>query len=316
MAQLKNKVQNALDESRILILGIQVLIGFQLRAVFETKFDQLPFISQQLGVATLGLLLLGLGLLLWPATYHRIVEDGNDTEELHRFTTTVMGVALLPFALGFGMDMYVVVSQMGLALAISLGMAATTVALFLWQGLEWMHKKIGKDRREVMKNKTLSSEEKPTDIDHKIRHVLTEARMVLPGAQALLGFQFITMLMENFDALPETAKYIHLGCLVSTTLSIILLMTPAAYHRVVEGGEETEYFHQFASRFLLAAMVPLAWSVCGDFFVVLWKVTENVVLSATIASLMLVAFYSFWFGYTVYRREHRRTSRRQGLSQA
>ena len=35
MAQIKNKVQNALDEVRILILGSQVLLGFQFQAVFQ-----------------------------------------------------------------------------------------------------------------------------------------------------------------------------------------------------------------------------------------------------------------------------------------
>jgi hypothetical protein len=31
-----------------------------------------------------------------------------------------------------------------------------------------------------------------TDVHDKIRHALTEARVVLPGAQALLGFQLAT----------------------------------------------------------------------------------------------------------------------------
>lgn len=305
MASLRNRIQNALDESRILILGVQVLIGFQLRAVFEEKFTQLPSPSQQLAVITLGILLLGLALLLWPAAYHRIVEAGNDTERLHRFTSSVMSAALLPFALGFGANIYVAVSSFGMAIALTLSIAVTVVALFLWEGIERIHKTSVESRKANMKTETAPHTSIPTDIDHKIRHVLTEARMVLPGAQALLGFQFITMLMAHFDRLPTPAKYIHLGCLLSTTLSTILLMTPAAYHRVVEEGEETEYFHRFSSRMLLAAMVPLAWSVCGDFLVVLWKVTGKLGLSIAVSFLMLLLFYGLWFGYTLYRRGHR-----------
>lgn len=41
MARLKDKVQNALDEARLLILGTQVLLGFQYRAAFERGFDKL-----------------------------------------------------------------------------------------------------------------------------------------------------------------------------------------------------------------------------------------------------------------------------------
>lgn len=35
-----------------------------------------------------------------------------------------------------------------------------------------------------------------------MEEVLTECRMVLPGAQALLGFQLAIVLMEAFDRLP------------------------------------------------------------------------------------------------------------------
>jgi hypothetical protein len=305
MAQIRNRVQNALDESRILILGIQVLIGFQLRAVFEKKFSDLPYVAQQLGVVALGILLVGLILLLWPASYHRIVEKGNDTEEIHRFTTRVMGLAVLPFAIGIGLDLFLALTPLGSTVAIGCSIAATATALFFWQGLEWIHRRSGKDQHAVMKSKTPAHEQRPTDIDHKIRHVLTETRMVLPGAQALLGFQFITMLMEGFDELPPAMRYLHVACLLSTTLSIILLMTPAAYHRVVEEGEETEYFHRFASRMLLAAMVPLAWSVCGDFAVVIWKVGGNPAIAIGVSGVLLLLFYGLWFGYTLYRRGHR-----------
>jgi Family of unknown function (DUF6328) len=79
-------------------------------------------------------------------------------------------------------------------------------------------------------------------------------------------------------------------------------MTPAAYHRIVERGEETEHFHRFASRVLLAAMIPLALGITADFYIVMRKVTESAALSAIVAALLLIAFYGLWFGYTLYRR--------------
>ena len=47
-----------------------------------------------------------------------------------------------------------------------------------------------------------------------------------------------------------------------------LLMTPAAYHREVEHGEDTARFHRVASRFVLIAPIPLAFALAGEFFVV------------------------------------------------
>jgi len=47
MAKLKDKIQNALDEGRMLVLGSQVLLGFQFRSAFEPGFEKLPASSQR-----------------------------------------------------------------------------------------------------------------------------------------------------------------------------------------------------------------------------------------------------------------------------
>jgi len=83
-------------------------------------------------------------------------------------------------------------------------------------------------------------------LNNKIKHVLTEARMVLPGAQALLGFQIVTMVLDDFDRLPESSKQVHLISLLATALSTVLLV---AYHRIVEQGANTEAFHRLAGRY-------------------------------------------------------------------
>lgn len=306
MAKLRDKIQNALDEARMLVLGSQVLLGLEFRSAFEQGFEKLPTSSHYLKMVALTLMLVTIGLLLTPGAHHRIVEDGEDTERQHNFTTAVMDWALLPFALSIGIDFYVAVSHtVGYAWGVGAGVAASLFALFFWYGLEFMSKP--KRRPEIEKEREMSKQKEEqdsrTELSDKIKHVLTEARVVLPGAQALLGFQFITVLMETFDKLPQSSKYVHLLSLSLVAVSIILLMTPAAYHRIVEDGEETEHFHRFASRMLLAAMVPLALGMCGEFFVVMRSVMVSSTFAIIAAALMLVFFYSLWFGYTLYRRK-------------
>ncbi|HEX8089506.1 MAG TPA: DUF6328 family protein, partial [Blastocatellia bacterium] len=179
-------------------------------------------------------------------------------------------------------------------------------------GLEALHKmKYGPEIREVkeMANQKQGLESGGAKLKDKIRHVLTEARTVLPGAQALLGFQFATILMEGFEKLPESSKYVHMASLVMVALAIVLLMTPAAYHRLVEQGEETERFHRFSGRLLLASMVPLALGMCGDLFVVIRKVSESIAFALSCALAMALFFYGLWFGYTAYRRVRVRRER-------
>ena len=303
MAKQSDKVQNALDEARILILGSQVLFGFQFRSVFEPLFEKLPHHTQYLKLAGLILMTSAVGLLMLPGAYHRIVEEGEDTQELHRVTTKVAELALMPFAVGLGVDIFVACERlMSLSVAIACGGVSTLVAIFFWYGLEMIQK--SKYAPEIKEKRKMDKDQQSggTKLTDKIKHVLTEARVVLPGAQTVLGFQFILFLMETFEKLPESSKYIHLASLSMVALSIILLMTPAAYHRIVEQGEETEHFHRFASRVLIAAMIPFALGLSGDIFIVVRKVTESAALAAAFSLIQLACFYGLWFGFTAYRR--------------
>jgi Family of unknown function (DUF6328) len=149
-----------------------------------------------------------------------------------------------------------------------------------------------------------------SELDEQIRHALTEIRMVLPGAQALLGFQFITLVLQDFEKLPESMKQLHLASLGLMTLAVILLMTPAAYHRVVEKGENTEHFLDFCGLMLLISLVPLAAGIAGDFYVVIFKVSSSF-STAAYATLPVVLFvYGLWFAYPWYRRRSGKPTRR------
>jgi magnesium-transporting ATPase (P-type) len=312
MAKLKDKIKTALDEGRMLILGSQVLLGFQYRSFFEPLFEKLPVSSQYLKLGGLCLMLIAIALIMATGSYHRIVQDGEDTKDVHRFTTNIMGLALMPFALGFGIDLYVATGQLfGRGAGILAGLATALTALFFWYGLEALRrpKREPEIKEEQMKSEKEEKDAEGTQVKDKINQALTEIRVVLPGGQALLGFQFITMFMEAFEKLPASSKYVHLSSLVLIALSVILLMTPAAYHRIVEKGEETEHFHRFTSRMLLLAMIPLALGMSGDLFVVVRKITESALAGILSATVMLLFFYGLWFGYTLYCRSRQETAR-------
>lgn len=83
---------------------------------------------------------------------------------------------------------------------------------------------------------------------------------------------------------------------------MVLLITPAAYHRLAERGEDSEHFLRLASRLLLAAMVFLALGTAADFYVVVERVAQSTLWGAVSAGLALLLCYGLWFGYTAYHR--------------
>ena len=69
--ELSKKVKTALDETRILILGAQILLGFQFRGVFSEGYEQLPSHARYMDAVALGLMVCVVGLLITPGPYHR-----------------------------------------------------------------------------------------------------------------------------------------------------------------------------------------------------------------------------------------------------
>ena len=75
--ELDHKLKVALDESRLLILGAQVLFGFQFEGAFQEAFSALPAGSKTIHSAGIMLLLLSICLLIAPSMQHQIVYAGE-----------------------------------------------------------------------------------------------------------------------------------------------------------------------------------------------------------------------------------------------
>jgi uncharacterized protein DUF6328 len=308
VAQLKDKIENVLNETRILVLGIQILIGFGFRGFFEPGFRKMAPAAQMLQLVTLGLMLLCFGVLMIPAPYHRIVLHGRNTGDLHRLATMTVSAGLLPFAVAMGLSFYLGARWvLGTVASLVLSGLVLLLALVCWYGVEFIARRRKQGHvhayatydplREVNMN-----EEQQTDLTTRVKQVLIECRVVLPGAQALLGFQLIIMWMTEFYKIPQLWKVLHLASLVAVAISTILLITPAAYHRIVEQGEDSEMLHHITARLLLAAMAFLALGICGDFYVACRLTALSVIASTALSVSLLTFFYAAWFGYTFWKR--------------
>jgi hypothetical protein len=153
-------------------------------------------------------------------------------------------------------------------------------------------------------------EQGETPLTERIKQALTETRVVLPGIQALLGFQFAVVVASGFEKLPQELKQIHLASLGLIAISTVLLMSPAAYHRIVDDGEDTEQMHRFTSQMILAAMFFLALGIAGDFYVVVDKVIGSGPLALGSALVVVLLFWGLWFGLMLILRTRRGSSRR------
>jgi hypothetical protein len=295
MPALSDKVTAALQEVRILILGSEILLGFQFEAVFEAKFDALPAISRELDGLAYGLMLAAAILLLSPGAFHRLAESGADTARLHRLTTGMAATALLPFAACIGIDEYVVAEKIGgVSFALAGGGSLGAVTFIAWYGVGLARKR---RTRQIPAEQIMR-----TPIKEKIRTLGTEIRVVLPGAQALLGFQFSAFLSDAFERLSSVAQAVHFASVTTMALAVVLLMAPAAFHRIATGGDDRREVDVFGSYAMLGAMFFLALSMAGDFYVVVRMVTRSETLAIAGPIAALIAAFALWFAVPLLAR--------------
>ena len=168
--------------------------------------------------------------------------------------------------LSLGTDLSIVLTyRFGAGVGVTVGFVASGLALVLWYGAEFLLRRSDKGE-PVMDERT--------SIDVRVEHMLTEARVLLPGAQALFGFQMAVLLTEAFADLPTSSKFLHAVALCCIALAVILLMAPASFHRITFRGENTEMFHRIGSRFVIASAIPLAAGITGDLYVAVTKALE------------------------------------------
>ncbi|HYK80836.1 MAG TPA: DUF6328 family protein [Micropepsaceae bacterium] len=288
--KLEEQLKTALDETRMQMLGVQILFGFQFQSVFQSDFAALTRQARIADALALALILFTLSLLIAPAAQHRLVEKGEATLRICRVVRGFANAALLPFALALGCGAYIVLSVEAPRTAIAGGTFTAIAALFFWYGLSM-----------TLRNKSLSkmarpTEEAATSIQTKIEQMLTEARVILPGAQALLGFQFIAVLTNAFRELSAFDRIMHFTALAAIMLTVMLLLAPAAIHRLAFDGRDDDAFHRLGSRIVTIALIPLAAGLSCDSYVALHGMLENSSVAGLGAVLIALLLSILWYG--------------------
>jgi hypothetical protein len=291
--ELDARLKTALDESRLLIMGAQVLFGFAFQGVFQELFRDIAPESRWMQCAALALLCGSVGLLIAPSMYHRVACRGQSRHRAIHVTGSLTGWSLLPLTLGLGASVFVVFDTMaGRAFGVAVGTALTATGLALLFGLGMVLRKHAKP----------FPPESETPLKSKIDQLLTEARVIIPGGQALLGFQFVATLSKSFHELPGWVQAMHAAGLIAVALSVLLLMTPAALHRMAYHGEDDPQFFRIGSALVIASALPLALGIAADIAVVLYSVSKDAAIALMAGATAFLALMTAWYVFPLAHR--------------
>jgi uncharacterized membrane protein len=156
-----------------------------------------------------------------------------------------------------------------------------------------IEKPVGAGRREQVK------------LDSAAGHLLEECRMVLPGIQALFGFQLIAVFNNGFgEKLTSAQQQIHFYALFLVALAAGLVMAPAAIHRQTQQREVSERFIWLSSRLMTASMYPLAVGLSLDVYligcIVFGAATAGIAFAAALFAVLMV----LWLALPRHERNH------------
>jgi hypothetical protein len=133
--------------------------------------------------------------------------------------------------------------------------------------------------------------------------LLEEIRIVLPGTGVLLGFQFNAIFSPGFASLSGLFQKVHITSLLLLLMTVILLIAPVAFDRVVKADKELKQFYFFAQRMVTLALIFLALGFSIEVFLVLHIVLVSDFIATLIASIFFLVSIALWFGYTLYTQK-------------
>jgi len=130
--------------------------------------------------------------------------------------------------------------------------------------------------------------------DRQLIELLNELRVVLPGAQVLLGFLLTVPFATRFGQVSHHDRVALFICLLFTAVGTILLMAPSVYHRLrwEQGGKQDVV--EVAHVMFLAGTASLAFGIAVALFLVadvLFGTAAGVVAGGVVAVVVLLSWY-------------------------
>lgn len=135
----------------------------------------------------------------------------------------------------------------------------------------------------------------PQPLADTVRHILEEARLMLPGVQTLFGFQLAVVFNQRFqDRLSPTEQRLHLVAMALIAVAGGLLMAPAVYHRRAEPESISRRFARISSRLLRWSTYPLLVGIVVDFYLAATLITADDSVSLGLAAALGLVLALLW----------------------
>lgn len=136
--------------------------------------------------------------------------------------------------------------------------------------------------------------------------VLQGIRIVLPGTQALMGFQFIAIFNQIFQSLSPGLKFLHFASLLCTIVCSIVLIALVAFQQIGEDGSATKNFLSYTRKMIGTAMAFLLLAIVIDVYLAGKLIGATPFWAASVSALVFIFGTFLWHVFALLYRENSR----------
>jgi Kef-type K+ transport system membrane component KefB len=137
--RLDRELMELLQELRVVIPGVQILLAFLLTAPFQQRFAQLPGSMRNAFFASIACATLATAFLIAPSAHHRLRWRAGEKERLVRVGNQMAIIGTVFLAAAIVLALYVITDVLFTTdLAVITAIAALVVFAVLWYVVPWL----------------------------------------------------------------------------------------------------------------------------------------------------------------------------------
>ncbi|HWL36155.1 MAG TPA: DUF6328 family protein [Frankiaceae bacterium] len=132
--------------------------------------------------------------------------------------------------------------------------------------------------------------------DREIGELLQEMRVAITGVQVLFAFLLTVPFSQRFAALTPDEEKVYFAAILTAAISSLLLIAPAANHRLLFREGIKEELLQAANKLVIAGLFMLAAGIGLSLYLVtamVFTTSLAVVVAAIVAVVTIFAWFVF-----------------------
>lgn len=139
----------------------------------------------------------------------------------------------------------------------------------------------------------------------QLKQTLEEARVVLPGVQAIFGFQLIAVFSDGFSKhLSSTEQQLHLVATGMTALAAAIVMAPAALHRQTEPESVSTRLVKACTVLITVGMAPLLIGLPLDFYLISRVILKDPNTALVLGIVLFLLLGGLWYAMPAALRKY------------